>query len=249
MNSPMNLFGSLIAAAALSTPSVLFATPVTFADHDVSAKSLADAPKSMAAAAAFDTAVGAVPIINFDTTTFGNGVHSTYTNIVDATACTPALGGALDCGYNTTVGGSKFLLDLPTSQFNGIVTFSFDTPVDAFGAYFTGWDSNGHNLTYTTIGGATVSLPMPPGGPSNSVGGTAFFGFIDPGASITSVTFNAMGVFVKEAVSIDDIRYRPLASLPPAPVPVPEPGTLTIAGLGALAIGLYRHKRRQQTLF
>jgi hypothetical protein len=106
------------------------------------AGSLATAPNSVAAAASFDAtaAVGAEHTITFETSPLGvlsslalaSGVSLTGTNvnsndqtIVNTTSNlnVPSCSNA-SCGYDTTPGGSNFLL-----LFGGTATFSFREPL------------------------------------------------------------------------------------------------------------------------
>jgi hypothetical protein len=100
-------------------------------------------------------------------------------------------------------------------------SFTFATPIDAFGAYFTGWQVLGQSLTLDYMGGGSTVLSM---GTASLSGGTRFFGFIDSGASITGITYTALGDFV----GIDDLRYR---------ATIPEPATPFLVASGLVLLG------------
>ncbi len=220
----MRLFSIITSLAiagvlALSAAPAL-AVPVTYSGYDVGSSSLAASPNATSAAASFDAAAGSLSLIDFESG-LPAGVSMSSSNITSVSGCSAAL-----CGYNTTAGGSMFHLQYGGSTAGaGSETFTFATAIDSFGAYFTGWQIGTQTLTYTD--GSTVTLNMP--GASSS-GGTLFFGFIDAGASISSITYEA----VNDVVAIDDLRYG-VAS-------VPEPSTLLLLGSGLVGLGFVRRR-------
>jgi hypothetical protein len=198
---------------ALAVPAV--ASPVTFAGFDAGAGSLATAPTATAAAAAFNAATGGLPVINFESS-LPAGVSISGLNVTNSSGCPNPL-----CGYNTTSGGSMFDLVV-----GGSITFNFTSPIDSFGAYFTGWQVNGQTLSY-----GSTTLTMPNGDFSN--GGTLFFGFVDAGASITSITYSALN----DIVAVDDVRYGRSGAA------VPEPTSLLLLGTGLAGLVRFARKR------
>ncbi len=199
-----------------STPGL--AVPVVFSGYDNGAGSLAAAPLATGAAAAFDAAAPGLPAIDFESglpmgvSVSSFGIPGTIED--GALSC-----GAVFCGYNTTPGGS--LVFRVTGQ--GVHTFSFATPIDSFGGYFTGWqlDTQILELTYADL--TTVTLDMPAGGQ----GGTLFYGFQDAGASIVSVSYTNRG----DIVAVDDIRYGRAAV-----AAVPEPSTIALVSLSIVSV-------------
>lgn len=196
--------------AALLVASSAYAVPVVYEGLDVGAGSLAAAPNSQAASDAFDAATGSLNLVDFDANpaaglTFSNG------SVTNAPSCGFAL-----CGGNTTAGGSFFL-----RQSGGLNTITFDTAIDAFGAYFSGWQLGTQTITYTD--GSTVTLDMPEEVVVSS-GGMVFYGFVDAGASIMSITYDASN----DIVALDDIRFGQVAA-----VPLPAGGLLMLGGLAA----------------
>jgi hypothetical protein len=207
------------------------ANATLFTGADGGAGSLATAPNSVAAAASFDAAAAALgtentitfessPLGPFSSLALASGVTLTGSNvssndqsIVNTTPCSNAL-----CGYNTTPGGSNFLL-----LYGGTATFSFSDGTDAFGAYLTGVQNAGETITYSDGTSQSVAIPNPGFG-----GGTTFVGFTDAGKSIASITINV----TNDIVGVDDVRY--------VTDPVTEPASLALMGSALIGLALTR---------
>ena len=238
---------ALFVLALFAAPAA--ADPILFYGADPGAGPSAPRPVSDATAAAFDAAVGPTPVITFETAPLGQvppgglivapGVTLTaFKNDGGIRA-----GGGAGLGYNTTPGGSRYAqvnnenVDVPGPT--GL-RFTFDAPIDSFGAYFTGVGSSQGFVQVVFDDGAAQVVPLP-GAPN---GGVLFFGFTDPGRSISQVTVQtagANGVLADDVFSIDDVRFR--AAL--AQSPVPEPATLATLGLmGAASLGYVRRRVR-----
>jgi hypothetical protein len=193
-------------------------------------------PNSDAAAANFDAAaalLGTEGIITFESASLGS-----FTNLLVAPGVTingsdaasnpqtisnsPLCGPSL-CGFNSTSGGSQFLM-----LYGGSVTFTFAAPVSFFGAYLGGVQLDGETITFSD--GTSQSLPYP-----NPGAGMEFFGFTDAGKSISSIQIQVNS----DIISVDDVRYQTAAS------GVPEPATLASVTFGIAALGLLRRKFRK----
>lgn len=198
------------------------AAPISYSGYDIGSVSLAGSPNATAAAAAFDLAAGALSTIDFESG-IPAGVIAVGGLVGDASVvcATPAL----HCYATSPVNVYR----------NNGATFTFSTPIDAFGAYFTGWQLAGQTITIGYSGGGTAVLSMPAG--NLAAGGTLFFGFIDAGASITTITYlaGAPGSPSTDAVGIDDVRFG---------AAVPEPSMTMLLGFGLLA-ALEASRRRR----
>ena len=214
---------AVVPAALFAICAPAQAVPITYSGYDPGAGAPGAAPNSSAAAAAFDAAVGATTIVDFESpvtpgfSVSGDGFRR------NSQRCAPHL-----CGYNRTAGGRWFL------DVSFRTTFSFEAPISAFGAYFTGVQRGDATLTYAD--GATVVLTMPEA--ILRRGGTTFFGFSDAGASIVSIDyFTGTG---GDFVGVDDIRYR---SATGGGSPVSEPATFGLLGLGLIGFAMIRRRR------
>jgi hypothetical protein len=211
-------------------------------------------PNSASAAASFDTAaggLGAENLITFESAPLGSftslnaapGVTVTgkdlngnplYINNVPNFPSDPPLD-----GFNVTPGGSQYL-----ELMAGTATFTFTTPIQAFGAYIIGVQHNFFTDTVTFNDGTSQSIDVPYQLPSNSTNGSlSFVGFTDPGKLITQVTITS-GVpgprGFGDFVGIDDVRFVST----PAISGVPEPGAYAlIASLGLSGAALLRRRR------
>ena len=198
------------------------AAVVTFLGADNSVSSLAQMTNSTAAETAFSAAVPGASTITFETS-LPSGVSVSGGSTTNNSGC-----GAL-CGFNTTPGGQFFyLLEA------GSATFTFSTPINAFGMYITGLQTDlvpQETLTFFDGSQQTINTPTSTGG------GGAFVGFTDFGQSIVSVTYNA----TNDIVSLDDVLYSG-ASVSSVPLPGALP--LFATGLGALGLLGWRRNRK-----
>jgi len=217
-NTASKFWKILIVFSLLAGSSVpALAAPTVYSGYDIGAGSLAASPNATSAAAGFDAATS-TSLIDFESA-LPAGVGISGGSTTNNSGCSGPL-----CGYNTTLGGSSFQL-VP----GGSSTFTFTNPIEAFGAYFTGWQIVSETLVYQNS--STVTLTMPPGNLAS--GGTVFFGFLDPGAQIISITYNALN----DIVAVDDVRFGTASS-------VPEPISLVLMGLGLAGLAGFRRFRR-----
>jgi hypothetical protein len=226
--NPLKLAIPLFAIAGLMT-NVANANPITFSGGDAGANSTDPRPNSNATAASFDAAAGALgatSLINFESAPLG--AFSSLAIAPGVTLSGADVGGSNQTirnspvgtpdrlfGYNTTAGGSQF-----ASMFGGFLTFTFASPIDAFGGYLSGVQLDGETITFNDGTNQTIPIPNIGGG----VGGVQFLGFTDAGKQISSVTINVDG----DIVGLDDVRFT---------VPSAVPGPIAGAGLPGLILG------------
>jgi len=204
-----------------------YAIPVTYIGADDNVSSLAQMTNSLAANADFLAVTGPIGSYGFEGPAPLN-LTVTGGSTVNGSSC-----GAL-CGFNTTAGGM-----FHREVFGGSVTFSFTDAIDAFGFYVNGLQTNlvpQQTIVYTDGSSVTQTLNMP----TSINGGGAFFGFVDYGQLISSVTFNA----TNDILGFDDLRFGRSATDPGNGSPVPEPSIIALFGLGLFGIGFARRRMR-----
>lgn len=217
-----------LAAVALAFAGAAHAAPVTYIGADNNVTSLGQMVNSTAAAGSFLAIAGSLNTVDFESSVPSN-LSISGGNITNNSGC-----GAL-CGFNTTAGGGFFV-----SVFGGSVTFNFAQPVDAFGFFVNGLQTNlvpQQTIVYTSGASFSQTINMP----SSINGGGAFVGFIDYGQQISSVTFNA----TNDILAFDDLRFGNSAGNPTSPVPEPETYAMMLAGLGLMGAIARRRKAKQ----
>jgi len=213
---------SVLLGVIVATSSSVAGAQTTYLGADNSVTSLAQMVNAQAAAASFLAVAGSLNVVDFESPLPpGLTITGGTTAILDS--C-----GAV-CGFNTTAGGQFF-----RRVSGGSVRFSFTNPVDAFGFFVNGLQTNivsQQTIVYVDGGSVTRTINMP----SSINGGGAFIGFIDFGQLISSVTFNA----TQDILGFDDLRFGRSAADPGNPMPpIPEPSTylLMVTGLAGLLL-------------
>jgi hypothetical protein len=171
-------------------------------------------PNSTAAAATFNTAasaLGTVTTEDFESAALGAFTNLALPNMTVTTSnvtaqITDSLVLPLIEGYNTTTGGSKYLKVTPPFGIGtSSVTMTFDNPISAWGAWFTGVGTVPNTAVSVVFDDGTTQSYNPPGSAS---GGIAFFGFTDPGKAIASVTVQeVLTGAARDIFGIDDVQF------------------------------------------
>lgn len=240
-------FGVVLCVLALSGVGASAST-ITYTGQDIVSTTSSPHPNSSAAAASFAAAaagLGTVSTIDFESAPLGSfsslsvasGVTLTGSDAfgnnqtIRDTSNSPTIP-TLD-GFNTTPGGANFL-----EMQGGSATFTFATPTQFFGAYFTGVQN--FFTDYVTFSdGTTQVIDLPEAGTSGSVGAVDFVGFTDAGRSISSVTVVAGNPELGyDYIGVDDVSYQ---SAPVSTVtPEPDSIVLVLTGCLSLAAGMRR---------
>ena len=227
----------MLTAIVLSAATLAFGSITTYTGSDDGASTTGPWPNSSAAQATFLGAAGSTSLLTFESLATGFYSPINAAPGVTITLNAPNIGcyysgicngtyGNL-YGFNVTTGGANWL-GFP----EGSATFSFATPITAFGMWITGVQTvftSTFTLTFNDGMSQTLNLPI------NVNGGTSYYGFTDS-ASFSSITITNLS---DDAWGIDDVSYSSQST-------VPEPSSLMLLGSGVIGLaGLLRRKLMQ----
>ena len=230
------------------------ATPVPFTASDVGALSLAGMPNSVAKSNAWESAAGAlgtIDLVDFEHLSFyppsrqtslviAPGVTLSSSN--DVFTISSATSPQFVHAFNTTPGGGfyaglgDFFPHFPSLP--AIYTFTFDSPIQAFGLYITGrgqfsFPSTPPALSFEDSLPQTILLPF-----VNGVTGQ-FVGFTDEGRCISSVSImpgDSSFPNLADSFAFDDVRWVRC---------VPEPTSLSLTLMATVFIATRRAFRQK----
>jgi hypothetical protein len=256
------IFASAILATCLP---IRAEAQVVFTAQDGDVTSLSNAPNSLAEDASWNTAasaIGTVSNITFSNSTVRSASYALLTSDsgnatvtdINPTTNSHTLGlylnndangadissyDAVAYGY-ATPGSANFLQEASlVSGSTNYINFMFASPVDAFGAYFSGCQSQASTETIYYNDGATSVLTIPA---ANTVGGLAFAGFTYAGESITSVQ-------IKEVNAANTIDHFGVSGIEIANVVVtPEPSSIVTLIIGAALLIAFVGFGRRRTV-
>src|SRR5688572_10989633 len=153
-------------------------------------------------------------------------------------------------GFNTTVGGARYLRVLPVfSTDPASVVFSFANPIAAFGTYLTDTQiTRERSITIQFDDGTSQSILLDK---NDGTGGVRYFGFLSDQGNISTVTFaigprgspdprvpGNPGGATRDIWGIDDVEFASARDVGD----IPEPGTWFLFATGAVLVGLRRRK-------
>jgi hypothetical protein len=156
-------------------------------------------------------------------------------------------------GYDTQKVGGSFLRLVPDAENPSVTatlaTITFKSPVQAFGLYITGLGTAAGHLEMLISGGSggapggnvrpasvqDLGGTSDPSTPTvvpivgNQAGGVQFFGFTDPGASITTITLQMTGFTStsRDVIGLDGISLVAV---------VPEPSPFLLFSIGGVVL-------------
>ncbi len=221
------------------------ASPISFIGSDPGALSFAAMPNSQAAASQFDAAailLGTETVITFETVAPGAINHTALgggITLDDAGNIDSVITNGIQCDFNLCGGNTTLLGRTWANAQHGDLIFSFTNPIEGFGAYLTGLQgafiATQQTIVFDDGSIRTINIPM-----LDTFGGGAFVGFLDSGASITSLTIHFFGDFT----GVDDVRYVQGGATSPGPAQAPEPTSLLLFGTGLLGAGIRRCRTR-----
>lgn len=235
------LLSSIALAGAVASQGV-----ITFNGLDVVANQGDPRPNANAAAVNFDTIAGSnasISVATFEPVAVGTisgaiaSNASVVGNNIDSAAGVSTFNNNLFVGFNTTFNGRKFYkIDNANNSQTASLTFNFATPINSFGAFFTGiGTANGQTKVQWVNSQGAQSITL--GGDINP--SVQFFGLIDLGEAFTQVTvqmdFTPGTGEIFDEIGVDDVRYSNCN-------PVPEPASIAALGLGLAAVIRRRRK-------
>ncbi len=237
----------VLGALSLSTL-YLSASPTSYTGYDLNAGPGGPFTNSNAAYSSFAAAAGSLNTITFESSPVGSfsslsaapgvtvtGADASGNNLYVNNTPNDAGDPSLD-GFNTTPGGANYVEDM-----GGYATFSFATPIDAFGAYLSGVQLYFYQDKITFSDGTSETINVP--GVTDGTGSVDFVGFTDPGKSISSVTIASGANGYGDYIGIDDVSYSAAGTV------TPEPDSVVLMLTGCMAFGLLMWKRSAVQMF
>jgi PEP-CTERM motif len=230
----------LASAVAVASATAVLAAPIVFTGDDPAASGVLGANSIAARTSFLANLSGGVGTENFDSLAVGTSAPFliSFPGSTGNLTASIANGGTIsDSGQAGAfaTSGSQYLF---TAVGVGGFVINFATAISAFGFYGTDLsDSGGDFQIELTDSSAVTSLFTITTNAGGRNGSSTFWGFVDPTLSYTSIRFINTGS--GESFGFDDFTIGDQQQ-----VQVPEPMTVGLMGVGLLALGIARRRRR-----
>lgn len=173
---------------------------------------------------------------------FGVTITADCTDNTSAHTCDSAFTGVKNSGnsqfgFNTTASGANFYQvagGVTSVTLPSVLKLTFSSPIQAFGAYFTGIEATLGPTVVSFNDGSAESFSLLDTN-SGGVAGSQFFGFTTSGF-VSEIDFTTSNIAPNRDIwGVDDIIIGNVSS-------VPEPSTIALLAMPLLALALYKWK-------
>jgi hypothetical protein len=222
------------AAALALVSSAASAAPVTFFGEDINAGGTLPIPLSAAAGAAFNAALTGVTSESFEGAAHPVGQTAPIAVTFPGSGDTATLTGTVTVLGSPGAGrfatdGTQYVETRPG------FTLTFSAAQAAFGFYATDIGDYGGQLSLQFDNGDVIDVPHTVGSNGNTSGSALFFGYINTGATFTSVTF--LNTNTNDAFGFDNFTIGRVENV------IPEPTPLSLIGASLLGLALMRRRK------